>query len=281
MRYSFLTISALAFAVTTCKKDDTSIEEGTPHATDRIIFRSEDGREVTANDLADATGTFKYEIMDTTEIPAKANELHQKARQLGAAGEYEQAIELLAQAQSLAPEWPYPVYDAAFTYLMMRDFEKAREFYKRTVDLSPRGFFTALTALDTLEREAAGDLPEGTYAAYVSLEWIDSPEQKAELVAALIERIPTFAPAWKEHALLCDDPSNRLASIEKGLAANPDAETKGILLINKAVTLDEQGDNQGAVEILGNLVLDPKTTFGNEHIAKQTLAMISEQGKNI
>ena len=110
----------------------------------------------------------------------------------------------------------------------------------------------------------------------MSLEWIDDPEQKTKMVNALIERFPQFAPAWKEYALQCDDSSEKLDAIEKGLAANPDAETKGMLLINKALTLNQQGDKQAAKEILGNLALDSNTTFANEHLAKQTLAMVAE-----
>jgi len=77
------------------------------------------------------------------------------------------------------------MYDMAFTYLLMKDFAKARECYVKTVKLSPRGFFTVLTALDTLNREAAEDLPDGTSAAYTSLEWIDDLGQKAKLIGSL------------------------------------------------------------------------------------------------
>ncbi len=276
MRHSVTYIALLLIAIVGCDTDRVSTSQPAPEPKSRVVFRAEDGRELTADDVADATGTFEYEIVSTNDIPDKANELHQKARQLGAAGEYEQAIDLLSQAQSLAPDWPYPTYDMAFTYLLMKDFKKARECYEKTVKLSPRGFFTALTALDTLNREASGDFPEGTYAAYMSLEWIDDPEQKTKMVNALIERFPQFAPAWKEYALQCDDSSEKLDAIEKGLAANPDAETKGMLLINKALTLNQQGDKQAAKEILGNLALDSNTTFANEHLAKQTLAMVAE-----
>ena len=276
MRYSVTYITLLLIATVGCDTESVSTSKPSPKPKSRVVFRSEDGRELTADDLAGATGIFEYEIVSTNDIPDKANELHQKARQLGAAGEYEKAIELLSRAQSLAPDWPYPTYDMAFTYLLMQDFTKARECYEMTVKLSPRGFFTALTALDALNREATGDLPEGTYAAYMSLEWINDPEQKSKMVNALVERFPQFAPAWKEYALQCDDPSEKLDAIEKGLAANPDAETEGMLLINKALTLSQQGDKQAAKEILGNLALDPNATFANEHLAKQTLAMVAE-----
>lgn len=276
MRHSFTYVVLLLTFSVGCNPDSASTSKPATETKSHVVFRAEDGRELTTDDLANTSGTFEYESMSTDHIPDKANELHQKARRLGAAGKYEQAIELLSQAHLLAPDWPYPTYDMAFTYLLMKDFANARECYQKTVKLSPRGFFTALTALDTLEREAAGDLPEGTYAAYMSLEWIDDPVQKAKLVNTLVERSPNFAPAWKELALQCDDPSEKLDAIEKGMAANPDGETKGILLINKALTLNQQGNTTAAKEILGNLALDPNSTFANEHLAKQMLAMIAE-----
>ena len=45
----------------------------------------------------------------------------------GGAGDYKKAITLLERASSVAPEWPYPVYDMAFTYLLMKDAENARK----------------------------------------------------------------------------------------------------------------------------------------------------------
>ncbi len=113
--------------------------------------------------------------------------------------------------------------------------------------------------------------------AYMSLEWINDPEQKARVVQVLVERFPNFAPAWKDYALQCEEPSRKLDAIENGLAANPDGETKGILLITKALTLNEQGDRKAAKEILGNLIHDPNVTFANEHLAQQMLAMVEGQ----
>src|SRR5262249_45271485 len=158
---------------------------------------------------------------------AEAEMLHKQARHAGGAGDYKKAITLLERAASLAPEWPYPVYDIAFTYLLMKDEENALKYYRKTVEMSPRGFFTAITAMEALEREAKGDLPAGTYMAYLSLEWIDDPSKTADLVRQLIARVPGFAPAWKEQAMLADGDTPKIEAIEKGLAASPDGETKG------------------------------------------------------
>ncbi|HET7105826.1 MAG TPA: tetratricopeptide repeat protein [Candidatus Acidoferrum sp.] len=235
-------------------------------ATGRVYFH--EGK------LLDVTGTVRYEVIGTGTLPAEASLLHQQAREAGGRGEYKEAIALLRQASERAPEWPYPVYDRAFTHLLMNDFDEARTYYRRTLELSPRGFFTAITALDTLTREQNGELPVGTYLSYLSLEWAQDAEKKAQTIREMVRAIPQFAPAWKEFAALCDDDGERLSAIEKGLAARPDAETKGMLEINKALILNLRGDKAAAVQLLGELALNATSTLGTEHSAKAALAIL-------
>jgi hypothetical protein len=120
-------------------------------------------------------------------------------------------------------------------------------------------------------------LPAGTYLAYISLEWIQDPEQKATIVGQLNEKMPKFAPGWKALSMLAKNEDDPLATIEKGLAAKPDAETKGTLMLNKAMVLRGKGDQAAAIKILGQLALDPKSTFATEHLAKATLALITQK----
>ncbi|NJO13609.1 MAG: hypothetical protein HC872_09240 [Gammaproteobacteria bacterium] len=228
-------------------------------------------------DLQGLTDRFEYENLGKSNLPVEAELAHNQARQAGGAGDYEKAIALLEQASSLAPTWPYPVYDTAFTELLIGDAANARKHYRKTVELSPRGFFTALTALDALDREAAGGLPAGTYLAYLSLEWMDDPDKKSEAVRELIKLVPRFAPAWKEQATQAGTDIESLGAIEQGLAANPDGETKGILLINKALIMDRSGDHEGAVQRLGELVLDPTSTYATEHFAKVALSYVAKK----
>ena len=44
---------------------------------------------------------------------ADAKGLHDKGRQAGGRGDYATALKLFTEAASLAPDWPYPVYDRA------------------------------------------------------------------------------------------------------------------------------------------------------------------------
>jgi tetratricopeptide (TPR) repeat protein len=269
-----LAIALLLFAVS-CTREHRDTAKEPPV----VIFRSADGRTLTMDDLRGLTGSFRYEIVGKSNVPAEAESLHQQARLAGESGDYRKAITLLEQACNLAPEWPYPVYDMAFTYLLMKDTENARKYYRKTVDLSPRGFFSAITAIDTLDREKRGDLPGGTYLAYLSLEWTDAPQKRTEIVHQLVKRVPVFAPGWKELAALSDNDAESLVAVERGLAANPDSETKGILQINRALILKRKGDREGAVRVLGGLALDPASTYATEHMAKVTLASIEETGE--
>jgi len=224
-------------------------------------------------DLRGATGTFRYEIIGIRNVPPAARSLHEKAREAGGQGDYKKCLEFLNKASALAPGWPYPVYDRAYTYLLMRDYDSARRDYQETVRLSPRGFFTAITAVDTLEKEKIVELPIGTYLAYVSLEWIQDSVQKEKAVRQLVKDLPQLAPGWKELATLVDD-KERLLTIEKGLAAGPNSETKGILQINKALLLNRSGDHDGAIRLLGELALDPNSSGDTEQMAKASLANI-------
>ena len=177
----------------------------------------------------------------------------------------------------MLPQWPYPVYDKAYTHLLMKDFDAARADYQKTVALAPRGFFTAITAADILTREQTGQFPPGTYLEYLALEWVEGRANKIDMVRRLVNRLPRFAPGWKELASFADQDPERLAAIEKGLAAEPDAETRGMLETTRALVLNRQGDHDGAVRLLGELALDPQSTYGTEQLAKATLAVVAKR----
>jgi len=166
----------------------------------QMVFRDSAGCELTLDDLQGATGPVGFEILGSANIPEQAERLHQAGRRAGAEGDYVNALALFAQSAALAPDWPYPLYDAAFTYLLMGDFAAALDNYRQTVALAPRGFFTALTAVDALEREEADMLPVGTYLAYTQLERIQDRDAKEARVRELLASAPAFAPAWKDLA---------------------------------------------------------------------------------
>jgi tetratricopeptide (TPR) repeat protein len=261
--------------LSSCSKDSSSKGEKGKSAeppAPRVVFRDAKGRELTETDLAGVTGQVRWEIVGGDNIPLNAQDLHRQGREAGGKGDHEKALACFTQARLEAPNWPYPVYDAAFTHLLKGEAAKAEELYAAVDRMAPRGFFTAKTALDCLRREKKGELKPGSYKAYVLLEWENDPVRKRTLLEQLIKQSPKFPAAWKDLALLQEDASVKLELIENGLSHAPDGEVKGILLINKALTLNEQGNRDEATRILGELALDPESTLGTEHLAKVALA---------
>ncbi len=241
---------------------------------ERLLFQDADGRVLTTRDLEALTGQVDWQIRGSHTVPAEAVRLHEEARAAGARGDYDRALALLDAAHALAPGWPYPVYDAAFTYLLQGDTDTAERCYAEVDRLAPRGFFTCKTALDSLRRERAGELPAGFCRAFASLESLGDPPRKQAILEGMVARFPAFAPAWKELAVLLDDAGDRLRAIGSGLKASPDAETRGMLLINKALVLHQRGELGAAVAILGELALDPASTLTTQTLAKATLAQV-------
>jgi tetratricopeptide (TPR) repeat protein len=241
---------------------------------ERLVFQDAAGRVLTTRDLEAFTGQVDWEIKGGHTVPTEAVRLHEEARAAGAQGEYDRALVLLDAAHALAPGWPYPVYDAAFTYLLQGDTDTAERCYAEVDRMAPRGFFTCKTTLDSLRRERAGELPEGFCKGFAALESLDDLPRKKAILDGIVARFPGFAPAWKELAALLDDPGDRLRAIERGLGAEPDPETRGMLLLNKALVLDQHGDRGAAIAILGDLALDPASTLATETLAKATLARV-------
>lgn len=83
-----------------------------------------------------------------------------------------------------------------------------------------------------------------------------------------------LTPAWKDLAALLDDDADRLRAIEQGLAGRPDPQTLGLLLVDKALILANNGNRDEAISILGTLAVSPDSTLAAEHHAKATLAIL-------
>ena len=241
---------------------------------ERLVFRDSAGRELTTRDLQGYTGAVRWEVIGDYDVPVQAKRLHQQAREAGGEGDYARALDLLDAAWDLAPHWPYPAYDAAYTYLLVGEPGMAEELYQRVDQMAPRGYFTCKASLDTLRRERAGELFPGFARAYATIEWMD-PRQKRRTLIGIVGRFPGFALGWKDLSALLDDDAGQLHAIDRGLCGHPDPETLGLLLINKADILIRQGNQDTAVAVLGELALSPDSTLATEHLAKAKLALLT------
>lgn len=173
------------------------------------------------------------------------------------------------RAHELAPEWPYPPYDLAFTYLLDGQLERAETWYALVDQLAPRGFFTAKTSLDIIRRERRGELYPGFAKQFALLEW-QPDDQRIAMYRQITERFPDFAPAWKQLVYLLDDDVEELAAADRGLAAKPDDETYGMLILNKALVLGRLGRAPEGLQLIRDLLVDPRCTQAVEAMAKLT-----------
>lgn len=264
---------ALAIALSGCSKEEA--EEQQPSA------ETQPGETVSKNsteaprETAAAPAPIRSNFNDEIDIPVQAQQLHQESRQLGKSGDYEAALAKLEEAAAIAPEWPYPHYDMAYTYLLMGQPEQALEKYRAVDSLMPGGFLTTKTAIWTLEREARGMLPQDLYRNYVMLEWTPENERRQK-ISDLVQRYPNFAPAWKDAATFIEDPAKRILVINQGLSAGPDPETYGLLIINKALAFDQGGEKERAVQMLEALLAEPDITFATRGIAEKALKEIQK-----
>ena len=238
------------------------------------VFRDSQDRSLKVEDLQRAAGPLHWEVHGGEAPPPEAEALHQQGRAAGARGDFTEALALLTQAAERAPRWPYPPYDRAYTHLLMQNFDAALLDYQRTANLAPRGFFTALAAVDTLLRAQSGEFPRGLYLAYVALEGMLDRAQQRQLLEQFVHKYPGFAPGWQKFAGLLENTSDRLNALEKGLAARPDRDTRGLLLLNKALALHSSGEYENALGLLNELVADPASTTSTEALARAALKLI-------
>jgi len=239
-----------------------------------IIFTSKDGQVLTTQDLEDLDATVNWQIKSDKPIPAAAKVLHQQGRQYGQTGQNDKAVAAFKAAIKIAPQWSYPYYDLAYTYMLSGDLQQAYQYYEKVNQLSPNGFFTAITAAHYLQLELKGKYPQGLYLYYLSHEWDKTPAQQLALFANIVKKFPNYAPAWQKLADLYQDNAAKQDAIERGLSSEPDKETEGFLLINKSIMLYNSGDKKQALALLGELVLDPQSLTNINLIAKKTIAML-------
>jgi hypothetical protein len=253
---------------------DMPANDGTD-ANVTVSFSNESGHTLTLDELRTEGGKVKWEVRGGASASPEAERLHQEGRAAGARGDYNTARSLLTRAAELAPTWPYPFYDRAFTHLLQHDFDAALRDYRKTVELAPGGFFTAEVAVDTLTRESTGEFSRGLYAAFAMLEHLPE-DQRCSIAGQLVEKVPSFAPGWNEHADFVTDHLKRLEVIENGLAARPDPHTCGLLMVKKAVTMSSRGDADGASTMLQQLASDSRSP-STRALAEFALARLSSR----
>ena len=210
------------------------------------------------------------------EIPQKAKEYFEKARQLAQNGQDQAAIESYEAAAQLAPDWPDPLFEMAFQYLLLQAFEKALHYYLKVDALKKDGFYNTKTAIWGLEKEQSGVFPSGLYLAYAQTEWLKDTARNLEILEEIVDRFPDYAPAWKALSDQLEQPEGRMEVIKYGLECSDiDAETKGGLLINKALVTQLLGDREYAKSQL-QAFLSQASTSSKHELAKFVLESMED-----
>ncbi len=201
----------------------------------------------------------------------KAVQLHQQGRASGEAGNFQEALALFQQARELAPQWPFPLYDTAYTYLLMGDAAKALAVFEQVDKLEPQGFAETKRLVECLRREKAGRIPKGTYRKFLDVMRSRSPEELERKLRALTKAAPGFYPAWRELIPFGKDLDEQDKLLARALSLEPDAQSKGELLVYKATLLRRRGKELEARALLQSLVDDPKSLPSTVTEAREAL----------
>lgn len=202
----------------------------------------------------------------------RAMDLHAQARARGESGDFQAALKLFAQARELAPEWPQPLYDTALTYLLMGDAAKALPVYEEVDKLAPQGFSDTKRVVECLRREKSGRVPKGTFRKFIDVSRVRDPKAYEEGMRELARSAPRFYPAWRELITYGKDLDEQEGLLEKTLALQPDALSRGELLVYKATLLRRRGKEAQARALLQSLVDDPKSLPATVTDAKEALS---------
>jgi hypothetical protein len=258
---------------------------GTPDRD--VVYLDASGRTITRLDLAPFQGKLDGEVVWWDKpVPPDALELQIEGRHAVRAGDYRTALGVFTEAHQIAPDWPSPVHDTAWVYLLMDENEQAIASYAQAAAMAPRGFYNVTQALDTLRREEMGSLPRGSYRKLVLL-LIGPPSTNLEMRTALLELLETateFPAAWAalsqqvgaRNKIRMSEAPWLLEKIDYALSYEPDAQTRGHLLIDKALVTAQLSTarRDEAIQILGSLALDPGSPLDVEQTAKEVLVWL-------
>lgn len=239
-------------------------------AENDILYQDDKGNTLRMSDLENLSPAS---VRENREMMQQAVKLQQEARRFIKQTRFDDAIKMLKASNQIEPTWAQPLYDIAYASVQKGDFITALDYYKQVDKLEPKGFFTSKTAIWALEKENIGVFHEGMYKTYLRLGKLTAEEQQG-LVANILEEYPNYAPAWVNYAGHLKDKKERLAALEKGLASDPDIETKGVLLVNKAFAMSQLGEKDAAIKILGQLMFDENTSKTNQEMARSVIARI-------
>lgn len=206
-------------------------------------------------------------------IPERARQLHAQGRKHGDAGQFEMALRYFHEAELVAPNWPQPLYDMGLTLLHIEADDKALETFTKLDAVAPLGLPGSKRILDSLRREKDGRVPVGTLREFLEIERLTDVRVVRLQMQALTQKAPGFVPAWQELAMLEEKPEEAEKLIAKALSLEPDAASRGMLLVYKATLMWRRGEVDAARKLLREILADPTTLPDTAAEAREMLSI--------
>lgn len=239
----------------------------------KVVYQGKDGATISLEEL-ELFALQAQSMVPTYELNVsdEARSFYKQGQLAGTTQKYKEAVDFFIESSLKARHWPAPVYGAAWAYLLQGKIEESVSAYEAIDnDLAPRGYKNTKLALDTLKRESEGKVPPATYMRFELKMANQAPAGKIKALRQILDEAPAFPGAWNTLSTLLKDPEEQLDAIEQGLSHNPDPETRGQLLVNKAILLFDKGQKEEAINLAGALAADPTVPLRTEFMAKLSL----------
>ncbi len=150
-----------------------------------------------------------------------------------AAGRWDAAYRYYDQARRTTPGWADPLAGLGRSVLHQGDLDEAAAWYDALAALEAPVLARTGQALgECVRREGSGAVPAGTCVRYAA-----ARESGAEALQQVLVEAPSLAPAWADLGALLQDSGLREEAIGRGLEADPESGTFGVLVVQQQVLL--------------------------------------------
>eukprot|EP01084_Bolivina_argentea_P300772 518713_1 len=102
-----------------------------------ILFRVHKCIKITMKEVEQGVSESQIKPNSGNPIPPTAKTIYQEAIQKRSNGKYKEARDELLFAHNIVPQWEYPLYELAYTYLLQKDYKNALFWYKKYRDRIP------------------------------------------------------------------------------------------------------------------------------------------------
>jgi Flp pilus assembly protein TadD len=164
--------------------------------------------------------------------PSTWEDYFEEGMTFGGASKLSKAETSFREAARLAPEEPYPHYELGYTLTLLGRHEEASEEFRRTKQLTPRGFLLVDTEIYLCEQVLAGSIDSSALEALRSLQHLtDSDQWQSHDAVALsrkaIEAAPECALAhfYLGKALFEREPQAAEEALRRCVELHPDDTT--------------------------------------------------------